>query len=387
MARSAASRVESDRPATPTLRLADAAMQLDSTLFSPATADAPPRVCVIAEIGVNHDGKLSRAIELVEAAAASGATAIKTQLFDPRFLLSNQAKLAVYQESSATDVFDMLDGLKLGLDDLLAVRAAARRARLAFMVTPFSLENFDALRALDVDAVKIASPDAVNYPLLRLTASLGRPMIISTGTAELSELSFAAELIRRQGTAIAAARRVRDAGATLGGCLLQCVSSYPTPTEDTGLGAIGVMTRKFGLPIGYSDHTTEIITGALAVAAGACVIEKHLTYSKTASGPDHAASFEPAEFADYVKLIRHAAAMHGSASKSVRGVEADVRNVSRQSLCVKRDLAAGHTLTGDDITVKRPGTGIPASRFDEIVGRRLARGVKANELLNEADVA
>jgi N,N'-diacetyllegionaminate synthase len=342
----------------------------DTALFTAASRTAPPRVCVIAEIGVNHDGRLDRALALVAAAKQAGADAIKTQLFDPRHLLSNQARLAVYQEGKAADPFDLLDHLKLGLDDLLAVRAAARREGLAFILTPFSLENFEALQRLDPDAVKIASPDAVNHPLLELMASLGRPMLISTGTAELGEIEFAARLVERQG-----------------GCLLQCVSSYPTPAEDAALGAIPVMSRRFSVPIGYSDHTTEIMTGALAVAAGACVIEKHLTYDRAAAGPDHAASFEPESFARYVQLVRQAAAMHGVAAKTVRGVEADVRCVARQSVCVKRDLPAGHVLSGHDLTIKRPGTGIPANDAPRLVGRRLARPVGANNLLSPEDLA
>jgi sialic acid synthase SpsE len=344
-----------------------------TALFASATRTAPPRVCVVAEIGVNHDGQVHRAIGLVHAAARAGADAIKLQLFDPRHLLSNQARLAIYQEATAGaggDVFAMLDGLKLGLDDMLAVRAAAREVGVAFIVTPFSLENFDALEALDVDAVKIASPDVVNHPLLELVASLGRPMIVSTGTAELNEIEFAARLIR-------------DRPA----CLMQCVSSYPTPTGDAGLGAIAILSRRFGLPVGYSDHTTEVITGALAVAAGASVIEKHFTHNPTAPGPDHAASFDEAGFPPYVKLIRQAAAMHGPASKAPHAVEADVRSVSRQSLCAKRDLPVGQVLTRADLTVKRPGTGIPAADFANALGATLRRAVKANDLLTHADLA
>ncbi|MCC7191597.1 MAG: N-acetylneuraminate synthase family protein [Phycisphaeraceae bacterium] len=343
--------------------------RVHSQLFAPATNTQPPRVCVIAEIGVNHDGNVTKALELVRSAVRAGADAVKFQLFDPRHLLSNQSRLAVYQESSATDVFTMLDRLKLSLRDMLTVRAAARNAGIAFIVTPFSLEDFDALRQLDVDAVKIASPDAVNNPLLELTASLGRPMIVSTGTAELDELEFVAELVRDRPS-----------------CLMQCISSYPTPTNDAGLGGISVLSHRFGLPTGYSDHTTNVVTGALAVAAGACVIEKHLTYDPTASGPDHAASFDGESFYEYVSLIRQAAMMHGPANKAPHAVEADVRSASRQSLCIKHDLPAGHVLTRNDLTIKRPGTGIPAAHFNRVLGRKLIRAVKANDLLTADDI-
>ncbi len=342
-----------------------------AALFSPATRHQPAKVCVVAEIGVNHDGYVERALQLIDAAAEAGANAVKFQLFDPRRLLSNQALLAGYQKSQENDVFQMLDRLKLGLDDLRAARLAARRRGLAFIVTPFSVEDIPDLKQLEPDAVKIASPDAVNPPLLNAAAALGRPMLISTGAAQLTELGYAAGL-------------VRDHAA--GGCLLQCVSSYPTPEQDAALGAIAAIAVRFAVPVGYSDHTTDVMTGALAVAAGACLIEKHLTYDRTAAGPDHAASFEPATFADYAARIGRAAAMLGPRNKQVLPVEEDVRLVARQSLCAKRELPPGHTLTADDLTVKRPGTGIPAAHFDAVVGRRLLRPVKANDLLNEGDL-
>ena len=339
--------------------------------FSPMSHESEARVCVVAEIGVNHDGDVERAIELVDAAAESGADAIKLQLFDPRNLLSNQALLAEYQDAEDS-VFAMLDRLRMSVDQMLRVRQAARRCKLAFVVTPFSLEEAKLARLLDPEAVKIASPDAVNHPLLEAVASLNRPMIISTGTCKLNELGFAAGLVRDR---------------EQGGCLLQCVSSYPTPAAQASLGAMNVMAGHFKVPVGYSDHTTDPMTGALAVAAGACVIEKHLTYDRAAAGPDHASSFDPPLFSQYVDMIRRAAVMLGPRRKDVRPVEADVAKVSRQSVCLARDLPMHHRLTHQDLTVKRPGTGIAAAHFQTIVGRRLLRDVSANDLLNESDLA
>ena len=357
-------RAERDRPPV----VADRA----EALFAAATSAAPPRVCVVAEIGVNHDGQVTRAVDLADAAADAGADAVKLQCFDPRHLLSNQAALADYQKQDESDVFEMLDRLKLGADDLLQVRAAAQRRGLRFIVTPFSLENVETLASLNVDAVKIASPDAVNLPLLRRVTTLNRPLIISTGTATLDELVPAARII---------------AAHPSGGCFLQCVSSYPTPTADTALGGMVAIARNFDLPVGYSDHTNEPATGALAVAAGACVIEKHLTYDRTATGPDHAASFDAAQLAEYIRAIRQAAQMHGPADKLVGRTEVELRGLCRQSLCARRDLPAGRVLSEADLTVKRPGTGIPAAQFQHVVGRRLGRDVKGNDLLTLDDVA
>jgi len=340
--------------------------------FAEATGEAPPRVGVIAELGVNHDGEAAVAERLVEAAADAGADAVKVQLFDPDRLLSNQARLASYQQGAAEDPGALLSRLALGVEQLRPIAAHARQRGLGFLVTPFSLPDVDDLRALDADAVKIASPDAVNQPLLEACATLGKPLLISTGTCTLEELTPAAMLLRDHAP---------------GGALLQCVSSYPTPRREAALGAIRVLRESFGLPIGYSDHTPELDTGALAVAAGAVVLEKHLTHDKAASGPDHAASITADELRHYIRGAREAAAMLGPASKRVLPIEADVAKVSRQSLCLTRDLPAGHALTRDDLTIKRPGTGLPAARISATLGRRLARDVHANDLLMPDDLA
>jgi N,N'-diacetyllegionaminate synthase len=341
-----------------------------ATWFAPATAAAPAKVCVVAEIGVNHDGSRSRAMNMMHEAQRAGADAVKFQLFDPRWLLSNQAQLAAYQQDSDDSVFEMLDRLKLGADDMHALRAEARRMGMIFMVTPFSLENVELLADLHVDAVKIASTDAVNLPLIKLAAGLGRPMIVATGATNLEELAPAVALIE-------------DRPA----CLLHCVSSYPAPTEDASLGAIAAISDRFSLAVGYSDHTNELMMGALAVTAGACVIEKHVTYDRSARGPDHAASFDPPRFAEYIALLRQATTILDRCVKQVRAVETEVRQISRQSVCMRCDRAAGDVLERQDLTVKRPGSGIAAAALEQVVGRRLRSDVKANNLLREEDLA
>lgn len=344
-------------------------------LFHPADTNRPARVLVIAELGVNHDGHLSRALDLVAIAAAAGADAVKLQLFDAQRLLSNQAVLAHYQQQAgATDPRSLLSRLQLSFHDMVQVAAAARDAGLRFILTPFSLADLDDLARLNVDAVKIASPDAVNHPLLEAAARLGKPLLISTGTCELSELDFAADLLRRHPP---------------GGALLQCVSSYPAAPADAAIAGLMVLHQRFGLPVGYSDHTTELISGALAVAAGACVVEKHLTYNRQASGPDHAASLDPVGFTHYVQLIRQAQEMLGPLQKRCLPCEQDVRLASRQAVCAQRDLPAGHILTREDLTIKRPcpPDALPAAELPRLIGRRLARAVAANNLLRRDDLA
>jgi len=340
-------------------------------VFGEADETSPARVLVVAEIGVNHDGRVSRGLELVRSAAKAGADAVKLQLFSPDRLLSEQALLAGYQAGEARDAKALLGHLALDIEQMGRLAEEARGLGLGFIVTPFSLGDAEELAGIGVDAVKIASPDAVNTPLLDAVASLGKPILVSTGTCELSELVPAAALLSSHGP---------------GGCLLQCVSSYPTPTQDAALGGMAVLRQRFGLAVGYSDHTRDPMTGALAVVAGAVVVEKHLTYDTKAKGPDHAASADPKQFAEYVRLIRKAQAMFGTASKQVLPVEADVRKVSRQSVCAAYDLPAGHRLVEGDLTVKRPGTGIPAAELQDIIGQVLTCGVRGNSLLMPGSV-
>ena len=346
-------------------------MKLSRPLFAEADKEGGAQVLIVAEIGVNHDGQMERALSLIDAAAQAGADAVKVQHFHPDRLLSEQAALAGYQQGQAEDVKQLLAELALGIEAIRELGRAAREVGLVFIVTPFSLQDAEDLDRIGVDAVKIASPDAVNLPVLEAASGVDKPLLISTGTCRLEELEPAVDLVKRH---------------RAGGCLLQCVSSYPTPTGEAALGGMSAMRRRFGVSVGYSDHTAETFTGALAVAAGAVVLEKHLTYDTKAKGPDHAASLDPAGFIAYVDQVRLAQRMLGPINKSVRPIEVDVRTVSRQSVCAVRDLPAGHRLDRDDLTVKRPGTGIPAARLKDLMGQILTRPVKANHLLNADDL-
>jgi N-acetylneuraminate synthase/N,N'-diacetyllegionaminate synthase len=203
-------------------------------------------------------------------------------------------------------------------------------------------------------------------------ARTGKPLIVSTGAATLDEVVRAARWLGDHADRVA---------------LMQCVSSYPTPDESAAIAAMAPIARATGLPVGYSDHTAAVDTGALAVAAGACLLEKHVTYRRTAIGPDHAASLEPDDFAEYVRLAHRARAMLGSGSKHVMEIERDVRHVSRQSLTAAAALPAGHRLLPGDVTVKRPGTGVPAYQIDHVLGRALRRAVEADMPLTEEDLA
>ncbi len=323
---------------------------------------------IIAEIGVNHDGSLARAKELVDIAADCGADAVKLQIFSASTLMNGQARFAQYQQQHCDDADPAAMLRRYELRPLeVAVLVEHIRARgLLPLATPFSPDDVQIISKLDLPAVKIASPDLVNRPLLMAVAQLRRPMLISTGAAAMGEVEMAVSWLREW-----------DSTFTL----LHCISSYPAPADQLHLSWIRELAATFGVPVGYSDHSTQTLTGALAVAAGATVLERHLTWDKAAPGPDHAASSDPGEFAEYVKLARQAAAMCGRGPKRILDIERDVRQVSRQSLVLRRDVAPGERLAEQHLTVQRPGTGIPAAAIELALGRRVRRPLSSGVML------
>lgn len=342
------------------------------------------RPYIIAEIGVNHDGSPDRALELVDAAAKSGADAIKLQYFETDRLLSRAARLAAYQAAAGeTDPVSMLRRLELPLADMDRVIARAHTRGIHAIVTVFSVELVAPAAKLAWDAFKTASPDIIHRPLLEALAADGRPLIASTGASTLDEVQRALDWLRPSHDRLA---------------LLHCVSAYPAP--DPAFEGIAALQAIFTGPVGYSDHTPTADSAASAVRAGACILEKHLTWSRAAPGPDHAASLEPAQFAEYVRLAHEAHASGPCAQIAARrpaapptavkrplACETDVRSGSRQSITTTRALPAGHTLTRADVTFKRPGAGLEPWRLDEILGRQLAAPVEADAPLLEGRLA
>ena len=323
---------------------------------------------IIAEIGVNHDGLMARAMELVDVAAECRADAVKLQVFRADHLMHRSGQFANYQAGQCleSDPTEMLRKYELPSHDLKTVVNSIRERGMMPLATPFSLPDVATLAEMDLPAVKIASPDLVNRPLLRQAARLNKPMLLSTGAATMAEVEQAVGWLREWGVPFA---------------LLHCISSYPTPNHEANLCWIRELAEKCGVPIGYSDHTTELMSGALAVAYGACIVEKHLTYDRHAVGPDHAASADPKQFAEYVRGIRVADELRGQPGKRVLTIEEDVRQVSRQSLVLCRDVKHGDLLSAQDIIIQRPGTGIPAAMSDRVIGRATLRALEAGTLL------
>ncbi len=346
-------------------------------------ADVGPYV--IAEIGVNHDGSLDRALQLVDAAADAGADAVKVQVFEAERLMGSAARLAAYQaKAGEVDPVSMLRRLELPLSAMEKIVERAHARRVHAIATVFSVELVDGAAELGFDAFKSASPDIVHRPLLEAMAGTERPLIVSTGAATMAEVTRAAALLSGIANRLA---------------MLQCVSSYPTPLEQAALSGIEAIARATGLPTGYSDHTSGSETGALAVAAGACVLEKHLTYDKGAAGPDHSASLDAGEMRDYIALARRAWSQESwttsrriaggvdtATAKRVLDVERDVRLASRQSIVLRRAMCAGDVVRHEDVTFKRPGSGLEPWRLDDVIGRRLATNVGADLPLSEGDL-
>lgn len=342
---------------------------------------------IIAEIGVNHDGSVERALELTDAAATAGADAIKLQLFEADRLMSSAAKLAAYQKAAGeSDPIEMLRRLELSAAQMAPIVDRAHARGIHAIVTVFSTELIDDAETLAWDAYKTASPDIIHRPLLERLVDTSRPLIISTGASTPDEVSRAASWL----TAREGATGSRTA-------FLQCVSSYPTAIEHAELGGILALRSLLPNPIGYSDHTASIETGAIAVGLGACILEKHFTYDTRAAGPDHAASLAPDAFARYATLARDAwrslqtdgRAMETTGIEPIKrviAIEEDVRRVSRQSVVTTKALPTGHVLAHSDLAVKRPGTGIPAFELQAVIGRTLARRVEADVPLKRKDL-
>jgi N-acetylneuraminate synthase len=323
---------------------------------------------VIAEIGNNHDGSMGQARALIEAAAEAGADAVKFQ--------THIAEAEMLPSTPTPPHFDeprflLTKRMELTEDQHRALQAHALDRGLAFFSSPFSVAAVELLERLDPPLYKIASGEVTNPPLLRAVAATGKPVLVSTGMSGLEEIERAVVLLREHGAPFA---------------LLQCTSTYPCPPEQVNLRAMEVLAERFDCVMGLSDHTPDIHTSIAAVARGAALVEKHFTLSKRLYGPDHHASLVPEELARLVDGVRQVEAALGTPDK-VRDPALDpARATFEKSVVTAAALAEGATLDAGVLTTKRPGTGIPAARIDELLGRRTARALEPDHLLEEADL-
>lgn len=338
---------------------------------------------IIAEAGVNHNGDEKMALALVEAAVKSGADAVKFQTFSADKLTRKGAEKAEYQKQATGDgdQHGMLKALEMS--ENLHRRLFSRCAELGieFMSTAFDEESLDFLVALGVKRIKVPSGEITNAPLLRHMAGKGLPLIVSTGMAELDEVVAAVDVIRAARIAHGFAEPLAEMVT-----ILHCTSNYPTESADVNLRAMNTMARTTGLPVGYSDHTLGLAVSTGAVALGATVIEKHFTLDSELPGPDHKASLEPDQLGALVRQIRDVEAALGSDVKAPTASELPVRELVRRSVTTVRSLAAGATVGKDDVTLMRPGTGIPPIDLDKVIGRKSARNISAGETLTWSDI-
>lgn len=362
------------------------------------------RTRIIAEAGVNHDGNEADAIALIDAAADAGADVVKFQTFDPKALVAADAPQARYQARNtgrSESQQAMLERLALSPAAHVHLQAHCEARGIDFLSTPFDLPSLALLvESLHLHELKISSGDLTNAPLLLRAAQSGARLILSTGMASLDEVREALGVVafalyaspeRPQRAAFARAYAAAfgdamapahpDALVQSRVTLLHCTSAYPAAPASINLRAMDALTAAFGLPVGLSDHSAGITIPIAAAARGATVIEKHLTLDPTRSGPDHAASLDPATFATMVRAIRETEAALGDGQKTMHTVETDVRTVARKSLFAAAPLRAGERFDEATLTTRRPGTGVSAMEYFDWLGDVAATDLLADTML------
>lgn len=340
------------------------------------------RVFIIAEAGVNHNGDQKMAFRLVDVAASAGADAIKFQTFKTEKLVASTAPKAAYQArqtGAESTQYEMLEKLELSHDMHYELRCYCDKRGIQFLSTAFDEDSLEFLCEMDMPFFKVPSGELTNLPLLWKFAHTRKPLIVSTGMATLSEVEAALATIchalthKNEPSSLGDIWRswssAEERGKLVGQVvLLHCTSQYPTPINEVNLRSMQTLSKSFGLPIGYSDHTEGILIPAAAVALGAIVIEKHFTLDRTLPGPDHAASLEPVELAQMVDDIRRLEIAMGSSIKAPSDSEWDTRAAVRKQVVAARPVKLGQQLERDDLTTARTGGGLSAAQLWDLIG-------------------
>ena len=330
------------------------------------------KVFIIAEAGVNHNGSSDIAKELIDAAVKAGADAVKFQTFKAANLVSKTAQKADYQKRT-TDVeesqFEMIQKLELDVDAHKKLISYCKHKNILFLSTPFDHESIELLHKLGLEVFKIPSGEITNLPYLRHIGSLNKRVILSTGMANLGEIEAAINVIIQAGS--------NRKNITI----LHANTEYPTPMKDVNLKAMVTIGNAFNTNYGYSDHTLGIEVPIAAVALGASIIEKHFTLDKNMPGPDHKASLEPHELISMIQAIRNIEQALGSTVKKPSPSEAKNKSIARKSLVAKTSIKEGEFFTEENLTVKRPGTGISPMRWDEVIGTKAVNNYQEDDLI------
>jgi len=329
-------------------------------------------VFIIAEAGVNHNGSLDLAKRLVDVAVDAGADAVKFQTFKTENLVSRNAKKADYQKET-TDTsesqFDMIKKLELDMDTHQKLIDHCQENNIMFLSTPFDNDSVNLLSDLGLQIFKIPSGEITNLPYLRHIGSLDKQVILSTGMSNIQEVEDALTILVGAGTL--------KENITV----LHANTMYPTPMEDVNLNAMLTMQRELGVAVGYSDHTLGIEVDIAAVAMGASVIEKHFTLDKTKDGPDHQASLEPKELKAMVSAIRNIEKALGGNEKKPSPSEGINIDIVRKSIVATKTIKKGELLSNDNISTKRPGTGLSPMKWDEVIGTVASKNYQSDELI------
>jgi N,N'-diacetyllegionaminate synthase len=336
------------------------------------------RVMIIAEAGVNHNGDLALAKKLIDAASDAGADFVKFQTFKAEKIASRQAEKAEYQKKTTgkeESQLSMLKKLELSDQDHRELMDYCRQKSIAFLSTPFDLDSIDLLKGMGITLGKIPSGEITNLPYLQKMARNFDTLVMSTGMADMQEIEAAINLILATGFS---KNKLT---------VLHCTTEYPTPFEEVNLKAMQTIRDRFGVSVGYSDHTPGIEVPVAAVALGACLIEKHFTLDRNMEGPDHKASLEPAELKAMISAIRHIEQALGSSEKKPSLSEVKNKMVARKSIVAARNLEPGHIIQADDLTTKRPGTGISPMEIPQIIGKKISQPIQEDQLLTYGHIS
>ncbi len=325
---------------------------------------------IIAEAGDNHNGSRELAFRLIDKAVEAGADCVKFQTFITEEIISKRAEKAEYQKAatgSDESQYQMVKKLELSFEQFRELQKYAEERAITFLSTPFDIPSVEFLDSINIPCFKIPSGEITNLPYLIKIAETGRDVIMSTGMAELNEIESAINILREHGSGDIS--------------LLHCNTEYPTPYEDVNLRAMLTLKEKFGVRVGYSDHTQGIEVPIAAVALGAEIIEKHFTLDHNMEGPDHKASLEPDELKQMVDGIRKTEKALGNGIKTASPSEKKNIQIARKSIVARRNIEKGEILTEENLAVKRPGNGISPMRWYEVIGTNAIRDFSEDEMI------
>lgn len=325
---------------------------------------------IIAEAGDNHNGSRELAFRLIDKAVEAGADCVKFQTFITEEIISKRAEKAEYQKvatGSDESQYQMVKKLELSFEQFRELQKYAEKRGITFLSTPFDIPSVEFLDSINIPCFKIPSGEITNLPYLIKIAETGRDVIMSTGMAELNEIESAINILREHGSGDIS--------------LLHCNTEYPTPYEDVNLRAMLTLKEKFGVRVGYSDHTQGIEVPIAAVALGAEIIEKHFTLDHNMEGPDHKASLEPDELKQMVDGIRKTEKALGNGIKTASPSEKKNIQIARKSIVARRNIEKGEILTEENLAVKRPGNGISPMRWYEVIGTKAIRDFSEDEMI------